>query len=172
MAIMRFDKLGKLISEDIALFKEKYGKNLKCYKYAHLPIHGIQALKKLRKNGLPESCGYTGTKVVTTFNTPVRFNSGDLGFAPGYNTATSSRTVSIGSILMVYVSDQITLDNNITGRTHHSQGSNKLQFCRSDSGSMGQAEGAPTVPDGTYIWLCDVLNTSSTFALVQCLSLD
>ena len=54
MMIMRFDKLGKQISEDIALFKEKYGKNLKCYKYAHLPIHGIQALKKLRKNGLPD----------------------------------------------------------------------------------------------------------------------
>lgn len=123
-------------------------------------------------NDVKVSCGYTGTKVVTTFNTPVRFNSGDLGFAPGYNTSTSSRTVSIGSILMVYVSDQITLDNNITGRTHHSQNLNKLQFCRSNNGVIEQVAGAPTVPDGTYIWLCDVNNSSSTYALVQCLSLD
>lgn len=141
MAIMRFDKLGKLISEDIALFKEKYGKNLKCYKYAHLPIHGIQALKKLRKNGLPDW--------YFTVDHPMEWRDGNK---------IKAFTISLYDT---------SLDDEIVLRYL-----NETPFCRSDSGSMGQAQGAPTVPDGTYIWLCDVLNTSSTFALVQCLSLD
>ena len=42
------------IQEDIDKFKDKYGRNLKCYKNATLPIRGIQTLRKLRKNGLPD----------------------------------------------------------------------------------------------------------------------
>lgn len=54
MKTTRCEKYGKQIREDIEKFKDKYGKDLKCHKWATLPVHGIQSLKKLRKNGLPD----------------------------------------------------------------------------------------------------------------------